>query len=230
MSKRLLPLRLQTLLASVLLLAAGASGVLAQETRQETRQDARQETRFANLSPAFAPRHLADGRTTTAPMGFVRFCTGNPHECDAMGGSSPVMRLDAQRSAELDRVNRTVNDTIQPETDLDHFGETERWTYPDDGSGDCEDYVLEKRRRLINIGWPTSVLLITVVRDHEGDGHAVLTVITDKGDLILDNQEPAILSWKDTGYRFVKRQSQSSPAAWVSLGETAVPPVVGAGH
>ncbi|MFG1346733.1 transglutaminase-like cysteine peptidase [Xanthobacter autotrophicus DSM 431] len=223
MSPRTLSTRLLSALAAVLLLAAGVSGVGAQE--------ARNETRFANLSPAFAPRHLMDGRNTSAPMGYVRFCAENPHECDAMGPAVQILRLDAEHNAQLERVNRTVNETVQPETDLEHYGETERWAYPDDGKGDCEDYVLEKRRRLINLGWPSSVLLITVVRDHEGDGHAVLTVITDKGDLILDNQEARILNWKDTGYRFVKRQAQNGPSAWVSLGETAVPPAVaGTGH
>ena len=37
-------------------------------------------------------------------------------------------------------------------------------------------------------GWPRQALLITVVRDKKGDGHAVLTVKTDKGEFILDNQ------------------------------------------
>jgi predicted transglutaminase-like cysteine proteinase len=58
---------------------------------------------------------------------------------------------------------------------------------------------------------------VTVVRDKDGDGHAVLTVRTDKGDYVLDNQIEKILLWSDTGYRFVKRQSQSNPNVWVSL-------------
>jgi predicted transglutaminase-like cysteine proteinase len=45
----------------------------------------------------------------------------------------------------------------------------------------------------------------------------VLTVITDKGDYVLDNQNEDILIWSETGYRFVKRQSQSNPKVWVSL-------------
>ena len=53
--------------------------------------------------------------------------------------------------------------------------------------------------------------LITVVRDKKGDGHAVLTVKTDKGEFILDNQNEDVLLWSETGYRFVKRQSQSDP-------------------
>jgi len=214
MSKRISPPRLLLALAAALL-CAGVSAASAQEQRA-------QNTRFANLASAFAPRHLADGRVTTAPTGYVRFCAEHAHDCETAGAGVAVMKLDTQRTAELDRINRTVNEAVQPETERD--------PYPDDGRGDCEDYVLEKRRRLINIGWPTSVLLITVVRDREGDGHAVLTVMTDKGDLILDNQETEIHAWKDTGYRYVKRQSQTDPSTWVSLGETRVPPVVGTGR
>ena len=95
----------------------------------------------------------------------------------------------------------------------------ERWNYPDDGYGDCEDYVLLKRRMLMQAGWPRQALLITVVRDKRGDGHAVLTVKTDKGEFVLDNQNPEILLWSQTGYRFVKRQSQADPNTWITLGE-----------
>ena len=73
-------------------------------------------------------------------------------------------------------------------TDMEHWGVSERWNYPDDGYGDCEDYVLLKRRMLMQAGWPRQALLVTVVRDKQGDGHAVLTVKTDKGEFILDNQ------------------------------------------
>ena len=50
-------------------------------------------------------------------------------------------------------------------TDMDHWGMIDRWNYPDDGYGDCEDYVLQKRKMLIQAGWPREALLITVVRD-----------------------------------------------------------------
>jgi predicted transglutaminase-like cysteine proteinase len=86
-------------------------------------------------------------------------------------------------------------------------------------TGDCEDYVLLKRRMLIRSGWPREALLVTVVRDRKDEGHAVLTVITDKGDYVLDNQNEDILLWSETGYHFVKRQSQSHPNAWVLLGD-----------
>ena len=104
-------------------------------------------------------------------------------------------------------------------TDMDHWGVVERWNYPDDGYGDCEDYVLQKRKMLMQAGWPREALLITVVRDKNNDGHAVLTVKSDKGEYVLDNQTDDIVLWSDTGYRFVKRQSQSDPNVWVALGE-----------
>ena len=60
---------------------------------------------------------------------------------------------------------------------------------------------------------------MTVVREKNGNGHAVLTVKTDKGEFILDNQEEKVLLWSETNYRFVKRQAQFDPNRWVSLGD-----------
>jgi predicted transglutaminase-like cysteine proteinase len=88
-----------------------------------------------------------------------------------------------------------------------------------DGYGDCEDYVLMKRKMLIDAGWPREALLITVVRDKNDEGHAVLTVKTDKGEFILDNQNENVVPWTETGYHFIKRQSQSDPNVWVALGD-----------
>jgi predicted transglutaminase-like cysteine proteinase len=127
--------------------------------------------------------------------------------------------LTAKAWKDLVRINARVNDAIKPVTDLEHWGVVERWDYPDDGRGDCEDYVLLKRKLLMQAGWPRQALLVTVVRDKQGDGHAVLTVKTDKGEFILDNQNEEILLWSDTGYQFVKRQSQTDPNVWIALGD-----------
>jgi predicted transglutaminase-like cysteine proteinase len=159
------------------------------------------------------------GDTTRAPIGWVDFCAENPAECRG-GPSEPrdiVMSQTAWR--DLLKVNRWVNDTVKPMTDMDHWGVIEKWSLPTDGYGDCEDYVLLKRKMLIDAGWPREALLITVVRDKKGEGHAVLTVKTDKGEFILDNQNENVVLWTDTGYRFVKRQSQADPNVWVSLGD-----------
>jgi predicted transglutaminase-like cysteine proteinase len=217
-----MPERLVRYFLAAFLAMAGAAGAAA--------QDQRLSLRVTSLSPAAIPNNLAEGHAASAPIGYTRFCAEHGHECAPSGPLTAMVRLDARRRAELERANTSVNASIEPATDLDHYGETERWTYPDDGRGDCEDYVLEKRRLLLNLGWPASVLLITVVRDQNGDGHAVLTVVSDHGDLVLDNQEEKILPWSETGYRYVKRQSQAHPARWVSLGDTGVPPVVGGGR
>ena len=58
---------------------------------------------------------------------------------------------------------------------------------------------------------------MTVVRDEKNEGHAVLTVHTSVGDLILDNVRDEIVAWNETGYHFVKRQSQNDINQWVSL-------------
>jgi predicted transglutaminase-like cysteine proteinase len=163
---------------------------------------------------------ISTGDATRAPIGWVELCAELPRECDTKPSTPRDVVLTDRVWKDLHRVNRVVNETIKPMTDLEHYGVVEKWAYPDDGYGDCEDYVLLKRRMLIQAGWPREALLITVVREKNGDGHAVLTVKTDRGEFILDNQNEAILLRAETGYRFVKRQSQSDPNTWVSLGDT----------
>lgn len=165
------------------------------------------------------PLFVSIGDSSRAPIGWIEFCADNPRECNTPQSTPRDVVLTTKAWKDLVRVNKWVNDTIRPVTDMDHWGVVEKWSYPDDGRGDCEDYVLLKRRMLIQAGWPREALLITVVRERNGDGHAVLTVKTDKGEFILDNQHPDILLWSDTTYRFVKRQSQHDQNVWISLGD-----------
>ena len=174
------------------------------------------------------PLFISVGTPVRAPIGWLEFCAEYAPECEPRAVEARDVVLSSKAWKDLVRINKWVNDTVKPITDLEHWGVVERWNYPDDGYGDCEDYVLLKRRMLIQAGWPRQALLITVVRDKRGDGHAVLTVKTDKGEFILDNQNADILLWSDTGYRFVKRQSQSDPNAWVALGDTRPAPATAA--
>ncbi|MDX2266095.1 MAG: transglutaminase-like cysteine peptidase [Hyphomicrobiales bacterium] len=150
------------------------------------------------------------------PLGYVNFCRLNHDECARAGDFTGRVVLTPTRRAEIAGVNDRVNAMIRPATDLELYGAVEHWTLPI-SRGDCEDYVLLKRHLLIEKGWPSSALLITVVRDEQGDGHAVLTVRTRSGDFILDNKQPRILPWRDTGYEYIKRQSFRDPTVWVSL-------------
>ena len=165
------------------------------------------------------PLFISLGDATRPPIGWIEFCTERPRDCTGGRTSARDIVLTRKAWADLVRVNQWVNDNVKPLTDMEHWGVVEKWSYPDDGYGDCEDYVLLKRRMLMEAGWPRSALLITVVRDKKGDGHAVLTVKTDKGEFVLDNQNEDIVAWSDTGYRFVKRQSQTDPNVWVALGD-----------
>ena len=175
------------------------------------------------ITPAIAgPRvqalYASVGESTRTPPGWVQFCSDRPAECAADKAVSRNVELTPTAMRELEEINRLVNGAIKPMTDLKHHGVLENWSYAEDGYGDCEDYALVKRKKLIERGWPRSALLMTVVRDRKGLGHAVLTVRTDKGDFVLDNQIKKVVLWTQTGYRFVKRQSQADPNTWVSLG------------
>jgi predicted transglutaminase-like cysteine proteinase len=163
---------------------------------------------------------ISVGEAARAPAGWSQFCAEYAPECDTTELAARDVALTSQAWNELVRLNRWVNETITPLTDVEHWGVSERWNYPDDGYGDCEDYVLLKRKTLMQAGWPRQALLVTVVRDKQGDGHAVLTVKTDKGEFILDNQTEEIQLWSETEYRFVKRQSQTDPNVWIALGDS----------
>ncbi len=113
-------------------------------------------------------------------------------------------------------INNQINLAVTPVTDLEYYKKEEHWTYPK-RYGDCEDYALLKRYMLIQKGWPTSSLLITVVKQLSGDGHAVLTVRTDHADYILDNLEMKIKPWNKTAYRYLKRQSARHSGKWTRI-------------
>jgi predicted transglutaminase-like cysteine proteinase len=154
---------------------------------------------------------------TLPPIGYVTFCRSHRDECRPAGRFADRVQLTAAKFRELATVNDEVNNAVQPVTDLELYGKVEVWTYPTNHKGDCEDYVLEKRRELIARGWPESVLLITVVRDENNEGHAVLTVRTDQGDYVLDNKRRDVVQWASTPYTFIKRQSERNPLVWISL-------------
>jgi predicted transglutaminase-like cysteine proteinase len=150
------------------------------------------------------------------PFGFVQFCDREASECQPAGRATGRVEATAYRLSELDAINRLVNGSIAPTTDQELYGREEHWTLPTH-SGDCEDYALLKRKMLIERGWPSSALLMTVVRDERGDGHAILTARTTRGDFILDNKVADVRIWYRTGYRYVMRQSYVDPRMWMSL-------------
>jgi len=172
-----------------------------------------------SLKPQLEPQKVAYMQSfgdTLPPIGYVTFCRKHQADCRPSGRFADRIQLTAAKFRELDKVNRSVNEAIAPVTDMELYGKVEVWTYPVK-RGDCEDYVLLKRRILIEHGWPESTLLITVVRDENNEGHAVLTVRTDRGDFVLDNKQRDIRAWAETPYTYVKQQSARNPLVWISL-------------
>ncbi|MGD0639691.1 MAG: transglutaminase-like cysteine peptidase [Roseiarcus sp.] len=165
-----------------------------------------------------AATYASVGAQTSVPWGWVDFCQRYQGECDGGPAAALDVNLSAKAIKEIARVNRWVNAHVEAETDMDHWGLADRWDYPIDGKGDCEDYALLKRKMLIELGFPRQALLMTVVKDGDEEGHAILTVKTNKGEFVLDNLNDQMTPWNATGYRFVKRQSQEDPNVWLTIG------------
>ena len=179
---------------------------------------------FAGISSgAVQTLQLETTGYTDVPVGYSEFCEHFNGECVRQGNDAP-MRWTEKRRDELVEANDFYNTTISPMTDERNYSRDEVWTLPKN-TGDCEDYVLLKRKWLIERGWSTGSLLVTVVwarkedNPREWEGHAVLTARTTKGAFILDNKRRQILEWWQTGYVFSKRQSFADPNRWVSLGD-----------
>ncbi len=164
---------------------------------------------------------------TLPPMAYIAFCNRDEgrDECNFQG-KAERLPLTPENWDHLVQVNNYVNTKIRPVTDMELYGVPDYWTYPVD-AGDCEDYQLLKKRYLSELGISPDMLLMTVVLDEHGEGHAVLTVATDQGDLILDNRRPDILRWDHTGYTFLKRESQALARQWVSLRPNTTQVLVG---
>ena len=149
-----------------------------------------------------------------APPAARDFCNRQPGLCSARGNLK-VVKLTPELTAELKGVNNSVNRRIKERSDLASTAKADDWRLPTD-EGDCEDFAILKKAELMKRGWSASALLLTVATLH-GEGHTVLTVRTDKGDLVLDNRTGAIKDWSRTGYRYFSRQSQSESGKWTRI-------------
>lgn len=164
---------------------------------------------------------------TSQPIGHYEFCSSHAGECGTIAsGPTAPMALTREKWEAMLEVNADTNRGILPLTDKQIHGVEEYWSYPDQ-VGDCEDFVLEKRRLLLERGFSPSDLLITVVMQPDGSGHAVLTVRTDHGDFILDNMRNRVLLWSDTEYTYLKRQSSEHAGRWMAISDNREPMAVG---
>ncbi len=194
--------------ALAVLITAAGSGVQAQSS--------------AGLPVASLP--IAASGDARAPYAWSDLCRRSPAECRVDTGEDERVEMTPKLWKTIVAINSKTNREIEAITDQDHWGVVDRWDLPTDGKGDCEDYALLKRKRLAEAGIPRRALLMTVVIDEENAGHAVLMIRTDRGDYILDNKRNAVLPWGQTGYVYVKRESQVR-TGWTSLGGLQTPTV-----
>ena len=166
-----------------------------------------------------------------APVGEARpvpawteFCARYASECAVNPNEPAQVTLTPRLWQTVTTINRQVNTSLRAVTDQEHWGVPDRWALAEDGSGDCEDFQLLKRKLLAQAGLPRRAMRMTVVIDEKGEGHAVLMLRTDRGDFVLDNKTSAVLPWHRTGYTYIKRESQDA-TAWVSLGGATAPTV-----
>lgn len=154
---------------------------------------------------------------TSQPIGHYDFCKTYAEQC-TRNASVGIARLSDANWRTIVEINSAVNGAITPRTDMEMHGVPELWSYPTT-EGDCEDYALLKQYMLEKEGFPRSALLITVVRQPNGEGHAVLTVRTDGGDFVLDNLDDRVMNWRDTPYKFLKRQSEAHAGQWLGISD-----------
>ena len=159
----------------------------------------------------------ATGSETSVPYGWVEFCERHAEECQDEDHVARDIEWTAPTLKLISRITADVNRSIDPVTDIDQWGLIDHWDLPADGKGDCEDYALLKRQKLVAAGFPRAALLLTVVKQENGEGHSVLTIKTTRGDYVLDNLTDRVKPWSATPYRFVKRQSQENQNVWVAI-------------
>ena len=142
-----------------------------------------------------------------APLGYQLMCLQSPAECK--GGGKATVKATENVMTTLKRVNHRINSTMKPRRDSG----ADIWDAKASAYGDCEDFVLAKRRELIAAGLPANALRIAYVKTRAGVGHAILVVNTGKGKFVLDNLTNSIKPLSQAGYRVVSMQG-ANPGNW----------------
>jgi len=166
----------------------------------------------AQGAPSEPPSRMSLGQPTPPPVGSVLFCRQNPGECSRELPGAQEAAMTPELRKELRTVQYEVNRQLTP-TEAREIA----WHYAKDGRATCVQYALEKRRRLIESGFPAGALqLVTAVVPGEV-GHLVLVVDTTDGDWVLDNLRTDIARWDDLPYRWIARQDGASMLKWVAV-------------
>lgn len=127
---------------------------------------------------------LPSSAGSSVPMGYNLYCLRHIDECPSRGPH--IVRLTPALRALIVRVQYQVNSEIIPRReDVDVWQADVRY-------GDCDDFVMTKRRRLIKAGIPPTAMGISVFKVH-GVNHVTLLVHTTGGIFELDNLRRDVL-------------------------------------
>jgi predicted transglutaminase-like cysteine proteinase len=181
------------------------------------RHDVPKTGRSAARKPYPRTTQIALGAPMLAPMAHTKFCLAYRDDCKVphvvfRGG--PV-KMTEERWQELSRINLEVNREIIAEPNLIGLS-AETWLISPE-RGDCNDYAVTKRHKLLALGWPAQALLLAEVVVPSGEHHLILVVRTDEGDFLADNLSATIRPWTRAPYQWVRIQSPKNPNFWASV-------------
>jgi len=150
---------------------------------------------------------LYEGMKATE-QGWTDFAAHNPDFPLVTNTESTTLPATFDLAADLDSVNKSVNDGCKYEKDDAQYKSSEYWAVMQDGgSGDCEDFALTKAKKLLDMGYPASAIHLEVGVTETGVGHAWLVVQTDIGDYVLDNRYSKVI--RDTNLPYSNRSRQT---------------------
>lgn len=172
----------------------------------------------ASTGAAAAPKpsgaHLVAVKPIAAPRGSGDLCDRYDWAC----ARPAAARVAAGQALALAKaVNTSVNATVREVSDRRQYGREDVWALPTATGGDCEDFALAKKKRLIEAGLPPASLLIATALDRKRNPHAVLVLRTGAGDYVLDNLTGRVLPWRETGYSFLMMQNPEAPRLWDAI-------------
>jgi predicted transglutaminase-like cysteine proteinase len=155
---------------------------------------------------------LATGRAVAAPAGWLNHCMADLDRCRPGPGGS-VAAADNATLALVAQVQREVNRRIAPR------GEPEGrdlWLVGPP-SGDCDDYALTKQALLRAAGLPAGAVRLATALLPNGELHAVVTVETTRGTLVLDNLQFEPVPLDMVGYRWLRLEQPGPGLRWMEL-------------
>lgn len=116
-------------------------------------------------------------------------------------------------------INSAVNRQLRYASDTELYGQLDYWAAPQETAlrreGDCEDFAVLKMAALLNSGVAREDMAIVVVKDIKRDVlHAVVSVATDQGNLILDSLSRSIRADGDIGH-YTPLFSLNGKMSWI---------------